>query len=214
MGLTDLLDRDIPIRIEGRDFILRRITLRAVLKILVRFSEELDAFARSEKRDVEGLLAGIDNDSMADLFAFLLDPYDPIYLRTHINAAVARELTVLIGGLNDLGRIWNSLEFSKPSVQSDKETEEKKSVGPAEQIPPMLSVIDLIAERYGIDPLRVLDWPYEAFLTITEVMEAKMEGVQRKQLRDLLSSLGLSPEIADLPGVEFSPVANDLTKAH
>jgi len=214
---TDLLDRDFPVRIGERDFILRRITLRAVLKIMTRFAEELDAFARSDKQDVEGLIGGLDNDSTADLFAFLLHPYDPVRIRAAWNIQTATELTVLVASLNDLRRIWDSLSFGKqtPEVAPGADAPEAEdSADTPDQIPALLSVIDVVAERYKLDPMSILDWPYEAFLTITEVMAAKMTGVKREQTRQLMLSLGLSPELADLPGVEYSPVPSDLTKEH
>lgn len=208
MRLSDLLDHALPISIKGKEFILRRIKLRAILHIMVRFSDQLGAFARSDKRDAEALLLSLDNGSMADLFAFLLEPYDPLHLRNALDEAVARELSILLASTNDLDRVWRSFSFARPA-EADGAMGDTAPV-----VPVLLSIIDIVAERYKIDPMRVLDWPYEAFLTVTEMLEAKLEGAQQKHLADLLSSLGLSPELATVPGVSFSPVANDLSKEH
>lgn len=208
MRVTDLVDRELPLTIAGRQFILRRIRLRTVLQILVRFSDTLHAFQQSGKRDVEQLLGSVANDDLADLYAFLLSPYDPLFLRQHLNEAVARELMVLVASVNDLERIWASLAFSQhpegaaPTLV-EAEVEKVPGIPP---IPALLAVIDLVAERYKLDPMKVLEWPYEAFLTMTEVMESRVKTEERVRLRELLMALGVTPELADQPGVTFSPV--------
>jgi hypothetical protein len=217
MRVTDLLDRALPVQIAGKPFTLRRVSLRAILHILVRFSDQLDAFRRTDERDVEKLLESIDRTGLADLFAFLLDPYDPIHLRASMISAVSGELSVLVGAINDLPRIWNSFGLSRPDPGAGESTGgegQEAAGGKPEAIPALLSVIDVVAERYGIDPMRVLDWPYEAFLTMTEVMATRIEGAQREELRRLLEALGHDPALADVPGVTYSPVPNPTNLEH
>ena len=165
------------------------------------------AFRDSDKRDVDGLLRGLESDDMADLFAFLLDPYDPAHLREALKAEngqqIASELIVLISGINDLRRVWESFSFSKPAAPESLDSAAPSS---SPGIPGLLVVIDAVAQRYHIAPQAVLAWPYETFLTITELMAVHGEQNRKDRLRQILQSQGLSVEMADIPGLEFAPI--------
>lgn len=208
MRVLDLVDRELPLTIGGRSFVLRRIRLRTVLQILVRFSEQLDSFARSEKRDVEDLMRSLENDELADFLALLLVPYDADFLRKQLTLELAQRITGQVALMNNVERIWASLAFSKAgdSIQADLAESMEEAAPGVPEIPALLSVIDLVCERYKLDPMKVMEWPYEAFLTMTEVMESRVKGAERQHLRELLLSLGLTPELADQPGVEFAPI--------
>lgn len=205
MRVLDLVDRELPLAIGGRSFLLRRIRLRTVVQILVRFSDQLSAFARSEKRDADKLMASLENDELADLLALLLVPYDGDFLRKNLSLEIAQQVTSQVMLMNDVARIWTSLSFSKEDKADLVEAVEPGEPGLPE-IPALLAVIDLMAERYKQDPLRIMEWPYEAFLTMVDVLDARVKGAEREQLRKMLEALGVSPELIDQPGVTFAPV--------
>ena len=204
MRVLDLVDRELPIVIAGCPFTLRRVRLRTVIQILVRFSDQLTAFARSETREADKLLASFANDELADLLALLLVPYDGDFLRKNLTLELAQKVTGQVLLMNDVPRIWASLSFSQESRPDLVEAVEPASPG-VQEIPALLAVIDLLAERYKVDPVRIMDWPYEAFLTMVDVLDARVKGAEREQLRKYLESLGLSPDMADDPGIEFAP---------
>lgn len=206
---TDLLDRRVPVQVGDRIFSFRRLTVGALLRILVRFDAQLRFFAEGGATDVTGLLNGLDNDDTADLWALMMEPYEPAYLRKFLDMKTATELVALAGTLNDLKRIWKSLSFPVPGeAKSAEEPVTEKA------IPPMLATVDAIAGHYHIDPFGLMEWPYEGFLTITEIMNERASQKERAALREIFKSYGLDPKFADVPGMRFSPVAGDLKREH
>ncbi len=108
----------------------------------------------------------------------------------------------IVAAYNDLDRIWKSLTFRK--VQAAAEIQEAKGSG-KRPIPGLLLSVDLLAQRYGVSPREVLDWPYEMFLTMSDMLEAQLENARLAQVKADLAQRGIAPELADIPGVEFSP---------
>ena len=205
MRTDDLVDRPVPVSIGDRTFILPRIKVRAVLALFRRFSDELREFRDSGATDVDGLLKKLDDDATADLVVNLVEPFDPVYVKANLSPEIAGQILALAGGINDLERIWSSLNFKKPAApsgQASQSTPEKQK-----EIPGMLATVDIIARRYGISPREVVEWPYEMFLSIREMVEIALEAIEKQDLRRLLASKGLAPELADIPGVEYAPIA-------
>ena len=220
MRETDLLDRRIPIQIGDREFTFRRLTLGAVLEILVRFDMHLRRFAVSGAQDVQELIRGLSPRDTADLFSFMLEPFDPEYLARTLKAtpddpaandqkrAKLAELMSLAVTFNNLRRIWDSLTFPKAGQTNASPVAERVIV------PPLLVAVDAICERYKADPYSVMKWPYEGFLTITEIMEDHARQREVNAMKHILASNGLDPKLADLPGMHYSPVHTDLSKEH
>jgi hypothetical protein len=173
---SDLIEVKLPILVGDRKFQVRQVRLCDVLRILVRFDDQVRAFVASEKPDARALLSSLDNDDTADLFAFFLDPYDPLHLRKNLDLVKRSEVLVMIQAVNDVERIWSSLRIGNLAADPQKGVIEP--VGAATQIPPMVRVVDLLARRYYTTPFAVMRWPYEAFLTIVEMVEDAMNTVR------------------------------------
>lgn len=205
MRTDDLVDRPIPITIGDRTFFLPRIKVATVLSLLRCFAEELREFRDSGATDVDGLLAKLDDpEATRNLVVNLLEPFDPAYVTPRLTQALAGQVLVQVASLNDLRRIWGSLSFKKPQEASSQETTVQEDKLKA--IPNLLATIDVIARRYSISPREVVEWPYEMFLSIKEMVEIAMELAEKDALRRVLAAKGYAPELADVPGMEYSPL--------
>jgi len=184
VNVNDLLDIRLPVDVAGRRFFVRRIRLSDVLRILTRFDDEIRAFASKKERSALDLIGSLDKDDTADLFAFAMDPHDPLYLREHLDLQKRGEIAILIAAVNDLDRIWSSVRIGSPDPKAEPGGVEP--IGVTSRIPTVFRIVDLLACRYGIDPMKIPDWNYEAFLDFVEIVDE-----EKKAQRDAESALGI-----------------------
>ena len=206
MNEYDLVDIRIPVDIGEKIFEVRRIRVEDVFRAIRRFDEPLRAFVQEDAPDAEKLLASLGMEDTADLFSFALDPYDPLHIQKHLTMETARVLWIKIGVVNDLDRIWKSLKLGH------REESPARPGRPAREdaitIAPLVWIIDRLAMRYGIDPLIIPRWPYEAFLDFVDCAE---EDRRRRELIDGAAAANLDPDLLDDSQIPVGPIP-DLNK--
>jgi len=201
----DLVDVRIPVDIGEKIFEVRRIRLQDIFRITSRFDDEIRAFVREEIPDAGKLFQSLGLEDLADLFSFALDPYAPAHLRTHLTLPKAMEVGILIGSVNDLDRIWKSLKIGSPVPAAESQVQPLAAEPSA--VSSMVRIIDRLAARYGIDPLIIPKWPYEAFLTLVDAVDEDIKA------RERLSwvQAGIDPDLIDDSRIKAGPIA-DLNK--
>jgi len=203
----DLVDVRIPVDIGEKIFEVRRIRVEDVFRAIRRFDEPLRAFVREDAPDAEKLLASLGLEDLADLFSFALDPYAPLHIRKHLTMEKARELGIKIGVVNDLDRIWKSLKLGHRE-ESSPPPPTRPAREDAITIAPLVWIIDRLAMRYGIDPLIIPRWPYEAFLDFVDCTE---DDRRRRALIDGAAAANLDPDLLDDSQIPVGPIP-DLNK--
>jgi len=198
----DLIDVRLPVEVGGRKFHAVRLRLRDVLRILVRFDEDLRRFVAADEPDALELFHSLDLEATADLFAFALDPYDPTFLREHLDLQKAGEVAILIGVVNDIDRIWSALKLGRPPGAREEESPPEPVQARPPRASPLVRVIDRMAERYGMDPVKVLDWPFEAFLTLVDAADEDVDAVARAAM----SNAGIDPDLLDDSNIKPGPM--------
>jgi len=201
----DLIDTRIPVEIGDKTFEVRQIRVQDIFRITRRFDDEIRAFVREEVPDAGKLFQSLGQQDLADLYSFALDPYAPAHLRAHLTLPKAMEVGILIGSVNDLDRIWKSLKIGSPAPAAEGQVQ--PLAAETSTVSSMVRIIDRLAARYGIDPLVIPKWPYEAFLTLVDAVDEDVKARERQAL--LLA--GLDPDLLDDSRIKAGPIA-DLNK--
>lgn len=203
MKPLDLVDLKLPIRVGERDFLAHRLRLSDLLRLLNRFDGLVRKLSEEKPAEPLQLLSSLTADDTADLLAFFLDPYDWRYLRENLSFEKRAEVLVHLRALHDFERIWHSLAISRGAgVPSGEVESTSRELRP---IPAILRCVDRLAQRYGQSPLSILEWPYEAFLTVVEVVEVDAQFQREEALR---AGVGL-PEGFDLDNLDDSEIPVD-----
>lgn len=200
MKPLDLVDLKLPLRVGDRDFVVHRLRLADLLRLLNRFDGLVRKLSEEKPAEPLQLLSSLTADDTADLLAFFLDPYDWRYLRENLSFEKRAEVLVHLRALHDFERIWRSLAISRVAAPPSGEIE---PVSPASRpIPAILRCVDRLAQRYGQSPPSILEWTYEGFLTVVELVEADAEFQRGEALR---AGVGL-PEGFDLDNLDDSEI--------
>ena len=209
MNASNLIDFRLPIELGGRTFSVGRIRLSTVLRILVRFDEQLVEFVSQEKPDAIALFESLDRDDTADLLAFLMEPHDPAFVRAHLDLVATSQISVAFGHLNDVGRIWSALKLAPPAS-----TDDRSEIAPAPDVKPQVPIdalvvaIDRLAQRYGIDPTTIPGWCFEAFLDFSEVCDADADALAEALKHGIVwkDGSGLDPDTLDDSRISPGPI--------
>ncbi len=207
MNALHLIDFRLPVEFGGRKFSVGRIRLSTVLRVLVRFDERLREFVAQESPDGVALFNSLDREDTSALFAFLLDPYDPDFVREHLDLAATSQISVAFGYVNDLARIWGALKLSAPPPPSPPEPS-PGGVKPGPPLDPLVVAIDRIAQRYGIDPTTIPSWHFEVFLDFSEVLDADKDALDEAIRNGIFLRDGshLDPDLLDDSAIVPGPI--------
>jgi hypothetical protein len=190
--VRDFIQERRVVQMGPRRFIIRKptvATLEAVLGLYaVEITKVFQACALGLPPDplaalLPVFLAG-GGSKLADVLATCCEPADEVAeaIAEHPEAAEALVMAVL--SIADLPRIVGSLDFT-----SEERAAKLARIAEQHGVPPPESeegpseralAIVLLSERFHLSPMTVMDWPYEAFLTVCETLPGPGAGGKKK----------------------------------
>lgn len=172
MSVLDFITRRRSVLVGGRRFVVSPPTVGAVLSFLAHFGDGVNA-ARSAPNQVGKDINGNDADPIpmrvwVDLFVSINPKGAMEVLHQCVEGPAGdwpiTDLALAVLEVTDLDRIEKSLQIGQPPGLVFE-------TGPSGIERALCS----IAERYGVAPHEVTDWPYGVFLTAVECIAANRD---------------------------------------
>ena len=162
MPVLDFSSERRPVTIGGRRFFIRRLSVGAVVRGLALFSSEVQRF-RDMHEEAPDLWATLGTAPAIEILGLRPDALLAV-VREAVESEVPeeewplRDLATAIAGLTDWTRVAEGLSFAAgtENVEEERAAENRAFVS--------------VAKEMGVDPTKILDWPFEAWLAAIDTL--------------------------------------------